>query len=291
MRKMKKSIALLLTAAMLLSSIPANTALATSENTNAAADYVSIKIEAEDFTDQLGVQKTDVAGNPGVGYIHTGDYMEYSGIEIPSDGTYTLTYAYTAWPSTADPVGSTPSFLVEIDGVDVTGTIEPAFADTGTLLSGSVDLSLTAGTHTMRIVPTATGNMNFDWFMFSQAVDLGEPDVWIEGEDYSKMYAIGTENCQDVGGGRNVSSIDSTDWMEYDVTIPTTGVYDIEYRVAALSQPGKIQLVTSDGVTQTVKATTSFGATGAWQNWMQAPIRCAFKPQKAHGISTGLSCI
>ena len=261
MRKMKKSIALLLTAAMLLSSIPANTALATSENTNAAADYVSIKIEAEDFTDQLGVQKTDVAGNPGVGYIHTGDYMEYSGIEIPSDGTYTLTYAYTAWPSTADPVGSTPSFLVEIDGVDVTGTIEPAFADTGTLLSGSVDLSLTAGTHTMRIVPTATGNMNFDWFMFSQAVDLGEPDVWIEGEDYSKMYAIGTENCQDVGGGRNVSSIDSTDWMEYDVTIPTTGVYDIEYRVAALSQPGKIQLVTSDGVTQTVKATTSFGAT------------------------------
>lgn len=267
MKKTKKAIALLLSMTILFSSATtaAVPALAATTGGESAADR-SIKIEAEDFTDQLGVQKTDVAGNPGVGYIHTGDYMEYSGIEIPSDGKYLFTYVYTAWPSTAPPAGSAPTFRVEIDGEDAVGTITPALANTGTLLTGSVEFFLSKGTHTLRIVPTATGNMNFDWFSLVQAGD--EPSVWIEGEDYSNMYAIGTENCQDVGGGRNVSSIDADDWMEYDVTIPASGIYDIEYRVAALSKPGKISLITSDGVTQTVKATTDFAATGAWQNWI-----------------------
>lgn len=267
MKKTKKAIALLLGMTMLFSSATAAAIPALAAETAGESEASrSIKVEAEDFTDQLGVQKADVAGNPGVGYIHTGDYTEYSGIEIPSDGKYLFTYVYTAWPSTAPPAGSAPTFRVEIDGEDAVGTIAPALANTGTLLMGSVEFPLSKGTHTLRIVPTATGNMNFDWFSLTQTGD--EPSIWIEGEDYSNMYAIGTENCQDVGGGRNVSSIDADDWMEYDVTIPTSGVYDIEYRVAALSKPGKISLITSDGVTQTVKATTEFAATGAWQNWI-----------------------
>lgn len=268
MKKTKKAIALLLSTALMISSA-ATTAVPAfaAENGEIVVAGPSIKIEAENFTDQLGVQKADVVGNPGVGYIHTGDYIEYSGIKVPSDGKYLFTYVYTAWPSTAPPAGSAPTFRVEIDGEDAVGTIAPALANTGTLLMGSVELPLSKGTHTLKIVPTATGNMNFDWFSFTQMRD--EPSVWIQGEDHStKIFTVGSEDCQDVGGGRNVSSIDADDWMEYDVTVPTSGVYDIEYRVAALSKPGKISLITSDGVTQTVKATTEFAATGAWQNWI-----------------------
>lgn len=44
------------------------------------------------------------------------------------------------------------------------------------------------------------------------------------------------------------------------MAVPTSGVYDFKYRVAALSEPGISSPITSDGVTQTMQATANFAA-------------------------------
>ncbi len=55
--------------------------------------------------------------------------------------------------------------------------------------------------------------------------------VRVEAEDYTSMQGVETENCGDVGGGRNVGWIDSGDWMEYSVNVPATGNYKMDLRV------------------------------------------------------------
>ncbi|MEI8634321.1 carbohydrate-binding protein [Vibrio sp. PP-XX7] len=88
----------------------------------------------------------------------------------------------------------------------------------------------------------------------------------IEAESYNSMSGVGTEPTSDVGGGSNVGWIDTGDWMAYpSVTIPTSGDYLIEYRVASLNGGGKISLDHSAGAT--VLGQIDVGATGGWQNW------------------------
>lgn len=85
----------------------------------------------------------------------------------------------------------------------------------------------------------------------------------VEAEFYSAMSGIQTEPTTDVGGGLDVGWIEAGDWMDYNVNVATTGTYTVEYRVAALTSPGWIQLQ-RNGATL---ATTAVPVTGGWQNW------------------------
>ncbi|ACE83197.1 glucan endo-1,3-beta-glucanase, putative, glu81A [Cellvibrio japonicus Ueda107] len=87
----------------------------------------------------------------------------------------------------------------------------------------------------------------------------------VQAEAFTAMSGVQTEATTDTGGGQNVSYIDTGDWMAYaDITIPATGSYRIEYRVAspagaALSadlNAGAIQL-----------GNVAVPATGGWQTW------------------------
>jgi hypothetical protein len=79
------------------------------------------------------------------------------------------------------------------------------------------------------------------------------------------MQGVGTADTSDVGGGRHVNSIDKGDWMIYpEVTIPSTGSYRVEYRVAS-PFGGTLQLETPGG--RHVYGTVSIPITGTWQNW------------------------
>ena len=57
------------------------------------------------------------------------------------------------------------------------------------------------------------------------------------------MQGVQTEVTSNAGGGKNVGYIDTGDWMSYPaVTIPSTGVYQVEYRVArGFSGSGNLQ--------------------------------------------------
>ena len=81
------------------------------------------------------------------------------------------------------------------------------------------------------------------------------------------MQGVQTENTSDAGGGQNVGYIDAGDWMSYpEVTIPTSGVYTVEYRVASQNGGGSLQLEKAGGAP--VYGTISIPATGGWQNWV-----------------------
>jgi endo-1,3(4)-beta-glucanase len=87
----------------------------------------------------------------------------------------------------------------------------------------------------------------------------------VQAEAYTAMSGVQTETTTDTNGGQNVSYIDAGDWMAYaNITIPTTGSYRIEYRVASPSGA----LLSADlnaGATQL--GNVSIPATGGWQTW------------------------
>ena len=87
----------------------------------------------------------------------------------------------------------------------------------------------------------------------------------IEAESYSNMSGVQLENTIDIGGGKDVGWIDAGDWLVYGgVTIPTTGTYRIDYRVASV-KGAKFGSNLNTNAIQFPAVTIP--ATGGWQNW------------------------
>jgi hypothetical protein len=91
--------------------------------------------------------------------------------------------------------------------------------------------------------------------------------VWtVQAESYEFTVGAIRESTSDVGGGQNVGSIDTGDWMRYpSVTIPITGRYRVSYRVASTLGGGILQLEKAGEI---VYGTISIPATGGWQSWV-----------------------
>jgi hypothetical protein len=87
----------------------------------------------------------------------------------------------------------------------------------------------------------------------------------VQAESYTSMAGVQTETTTDAGGGLNVGWIDASDWMAYNVTIPTTGTYRVIYRVASPNASKTLRLEKDAGATQL--GTVTIPNTGGWQNW------------------------
>jgi len=85
----------------------------------------------------------------------------------------------------------------------------------------------------------------------------------IEAENYNFMNGIQTENSVVASGGANVGYIEQGDWLEYIIKVPTSGTYNITYRVSG-TNAGSVSFQQNG---QTL-ATTSLPNTGGWQNWV-----------------------
>lgn len=85
----------------------------------------------------------------------------------------------------------------------------------------------------------------------------------IEAENYSHFSGVQTEACSE--GGLNVGWIDAGDWMVWDVNLPSSGSYNVEYRVSSPNSTGTIQLENAGG--SPVYGTLGVPNTGGWQNW------------------------
>jgi hypothetical protein len=55
----------------------------------------------------------------------------------------------------------------------------------------------------------------------------------LEAENYTTMSGISIEATKDVTGNVNVGWIDANDWLEYYIEVPTTGDYNVFFRLAA----------------------------------------------------------
>jgi hypothetical protein len=80
------------------------------------------------------------------------------------------------------------------------------------------------------------------------------------------MQGVQIEDTSDGGSGKSVGYIEKGDWMIYpEVTIPSTGSYVVEYRVASPFGGGPLQLETPGG--GHVYGRVSIPNTGGWHNW------------------------
>jgi hypothetical protein len=86
----------------------------------------------------------------------------------------------------------------------------------------------------------------------------------IQTENWTAMSGVQTEATTDTGGGLNVGWIEAGDWMDYNVSVATTGSYNVAFRVA--SSPGGGQLQLRKG--STTLTTVNISATGGWQSWV-----------------------
>ncbi len=91
--------------------------------------------------------------------------------------------------------------------------------------------------------------------------------ITIQAESYENMQGVVPEDTVDEGGGMNVGSIDTGDWMSYpEVDIPSAGAYTIEYRVASEGGGGVLQFEKAGGTP--VYGTINIPTTWDWQAWV-----------------------
>ncbi len=119
-------------------------------------------IEAEAYTAMSGVEVEpcgDIGGGENVGYIDTGDWMDYT-ITVTAGGTYSTSYRVKGWDG-----GAQLELIKDGNVLAATGT------NTGdvwaTVTSGT--FYLPEGTYTVRINASG-GRFNLNWIMFTPLV-------------------------------------------------------------------------------------------------------------------------
>lgn len=98
----------------------------------------------------------------------------------------------------------------------------------------------------------------------------------IEAEAFDNSNTCCTEPAADTSGVVDVSYIGVGTWMEYDIDVPDSAMYRIQFRVAVNSASSlSVQLDTTNLVTMTLPAS------GGWQNWSTVSSP-AFSLKKGH---------
>ncbi len=85
----------------------------------------------------------------------------------------------------------------------------------------------------------------------------------IEAESFCEQKGTQIEATTDTGGGSNIGYIDNGDYLRYRVNIPSSGDYDIKYRVASIKNTGKLQFKLGNSVLKT----SNIPLTSGWQIW------------------------
>ena len=85
----------------------------------------------------------------------------------------------------------------------------------------------------------------------------------IEAEDYDEQSGIRTENTGDTGGGTNVGWIDAGDYLSYNINVPSSGTYAIDFRVASRSAGTNFDIYQGNTVVGSISDATANG----WQSW------------------------
>jgi hypothetical protein len=231
-------------------------------------------------------EAVDIAANAGgghhVGWLGGSEWLEYT-VDVASSGSYELELRV------ASESGSSVRMMV--DGVDATGQVAvPATGAWQSYTTISTPITLTAGQHILQL--RAGGAFNIDFMRFSSTgsdgqtpfggtpwaipgtIEMENFDNGGEGVAYHDADAanngnagrtnegVDTENAS--GGGLNVGWTSSGEWLEYTVSVATSGTYDLEFRVASIVGGGNFH-VQFDGEDKTGLIPTS--NTGGWQTW------------------------
>ena len=90
----------------------------------------------------------------------------------------------------------------------------------------------------------------------------------IEAENFAINNGLRTETCTDIGGGQDMGFTHSGDFLEYNVKVLKTGLYNFEARVACLSKSGTIEVQQINNYGAVIHSITlNIPVTGGWQTW------------------------
>ncbi len=111
----------------------------------------------------------------------------------------------------------------------------------------------------------------------------------VEAEDYFFQSGVQLENTTDIGGGQNIGYLDAGDYLDYYVNVAQEGIYAVDYRTAAESATGQIelQLIGANGET-TVLHTVNFSPTGGWQTW-RTTTKSVYLPAGQHQFRVAIT--
>ncbi|UJF31724.1 pectinesterase family protein [Paenibacillus hexagrammi] len=86
----------------------------------------------------------------------------------------------------------------------------------------------------------------------------------IEAENWTAMNGVQAEASSDTGGGQDVAYIDAGDWLEYTINVPSTGTYQVDFRVSSKYTDRSFQLLDSNS---SVLTNVYVPNTRAFQTW------------------------
>jgi hypothetical protein len=91
----------------------------------------------------------------------------------------------------------------------------------------------------------------------------------IEAESFDAksgvIYGVATN---DAGGGQHLVGIANGNWMDYNVTVTTSGIYTVGFRVATTQANAQFQIKLG----ATVLGTVTIPGTGGWDIWATVPL-------------------
>ncbi len=207
-------------------------------------------------TTDLDAQITsDVGGGCNVGWTSAGEWTEY---EMHADETVNAEMVVRA--ATAQ---NGRSMHVEIDGANVTGTIQVANHGWQSYRDYVLPITLSAGFHTVRAVfDTGAVNLNYINFLVPEPVVPYLVPARIEAEDFHDFYDLSSGNngvagcgatdvdieyTGDVDGVCNVGWTQSGEWLSYNLHADLAGDYEVHLRVASAYRDRHIQIDLNGG--------------------------------------------
>ncbi|WP_240163942.1 carbohydrate-binding protein [Spirosoma taeanense] len=217
----------------------------------------SSRIEAENYIAMQGISteaSADEGGGQNVNQIDTGDWMDYT-VNVPHSGVYTF------WFRVANGYGDGSAFELRLaDGTVVSTVSVPRTGGIQNWQTVGATARLNGGSQTLRIY-VVKGDWNLNWFETTESRPL---PARLEAESFDLATDVRPEQTTDAGGGVNLGYIDDNDWMDYNVTVPSAGVYTFQFRVANSWGNGLIQIRDESGG---VLGSVDVPRTGGWQNW------------------------
>ncbi|TYZ10130.1 carbohydrate-binding protein [Hymenobacter lutimineralis] len=214
-------------------------------------------IEAESYAAMLGIQTeatTDTGGGLNVGYIETGDWMDYA-VNVTSAGSYTVGFRVASQPggATLQLRNSAGSVLGSVN-VGATGGWQSWQTQTATV-------SLPAGAQTLRVY-AAAGGVNVNWLSFAAVTTNTPPTVSLTspaaGATFTAPASI-TINANAADANGTVSSVafyNGTTLLGTDTSAPYsytwTGVAAGTYSLTARATDNGGAVTTSSAVSVTV---------------------------------------
>lgn len=184
----------------------------------------------------------------GVAYTKPGEWLDYS-LQVATEGKFNFVSRVAG-----NTTGKTIRLL--IDGTPLGGSQAVPGAGWTSFADRTVsDVALSAGSHMLRVL-FETGDTNLNYIDVTPG-SLSLPQR-IEAENYQRAFestpnsnsgtgcnrgdGVDMASTSDAGGGCLVGWATAGEWLEYDVTVPQSGLFDFTARMASASAGRTLQL-------------------------------------------------